>query len=87
MIDYVKTGGYSNLANRIAQVNNPTLILWGEADDMLPAEDAERFHQSLANSQLIKLRKCGHAPQLEQPLITSQHILQFLNERTSARFE
>ena len=67
MISYVKTGGYSDLANRIAQVNKPTLILWGEADDILPLEDAEKFQQSIANSQLIKLKNCGHAPQIEQP--------------------
>ncbi|MEH2252413.1 alpha/beta fold hydrolase [Nostoc sp.] len=81
MISYVKTGGYSDLANRIVQVDKPTLILWGEADGMLPPEDAEKFQQSIANSQLIKLKNCGHAPQLEQPQITSQHIFQFLNNR------
>jgi pimeloyl-ACP methyl ester carboxylesterase len=79
MISYVKTGGYTDLSNRIAQVDKPTLILWGEADDMLPPEDAEKFHQDIANSKLIKLNNCGHAPQLEQPQMTSQHILQFLN--------
>lgn len=81
MISYVKTGGYSDLANRIAQVDKPTLILWGETDDMLPQEDAEKFQQDIVNSQLIKLKNCGHAPQIEQPEITSQHILQFLNNR------
>ncbi|BAZ02680.1 2-hydroxy-6-oxohepta-2,4-dienoate hydrolase [Tolypothrix tenuis PCC 7101] len=79
MISYVKTGGYSNLANKIAQVDKPTLILWGEADDMLPSKDAEKFQQNIANSKLIKLKNCGHAPQIEQPEITFQHILQFLS--------
>ncbi|MEH2068945.1 MAG: alpha/beta hydrolase [Nostoc sp.] len=79
MISYVKTGGYINLANRITQVDKPTLILWGEADDMLPSEDAEKFQQDIANSQLIKLKNCGHAPQIEQPQMTSQYILQFVN--------
>jgi pimeloyl-ACP methyl ester carboxylesterase len=46
---------------------------------MLPASDAEKFHQDIANSQLIKLKNCGHAPQVEQPEITAQYILQFLN--------
>ncbi|BAY09421.1 alpha/beta fold hydrolase [Calothrix sp. NIES-2098] len=78
MISYVKTGGYTNLANRIAQVDKPTLILWGENDDMLASGDAEKFQKDIANSQLIKLKNCGHAPQIEQPQITSQHILQFL---------
>jgi len=79
MISYVKSGGYSDLANSIVQVDKPTLILWGETDDMLPKEDAEKFHQDVANSKLIKLKNCGHAPQIEQPQLVSQHILQFLN--------
>ncbi|MCC5654806.1 alpha/beta hydrolase [Nostoc sp. XA013] len=84
MISYVKSGGYDDLANSIGQVGNPTLILWGEADDMLPSEDAEKFHQNIANSKLIKLKNCGHAPQIEQPQMVSQHILQFLNDQTAA---
>ncbi|MHC5763913.1 alpha/beta fold hydrolase [Nostoc sp.] len=79
MISYVKSGGYIDLANRIAQVDKLTLILWGETDDMLPSEDAEKFQRSIANSQLILLKNCGHTPQIEQPQITSQHILHFLN--------
>jgi pimeloyl-ACP methyl ester carboxylesterase len=34
---------------------------------MLPLGDAEKFQRSIANSQLIKLKNCGHAPQIEQP--------------------
>jgi pimeloyl-ACP methyl ester carboxylesterase len=79
MISYVKSGGYSELANRIAQVDKPTLILWGETDDLPPSEDAEKFQQSIVNPQLILLRNFVHTPKTEQPKITSQHILHFLN--------
>ncbi|MEH2434990.1 MAG: hypothetical protein V7K25_12175 [Nostoc sp.] len=48
---------------------------------MLPPEDAEKFQQSIANSKLIKLKNCGHAPQVEQPEMASQYISQFLNNR------
>ncbi|MBD2775089.1 alpha/beta fold hydrolase [Iningainema tapete] len=79
MISYVKSGGYNDFADKIASVDKPTLILWGEADDMLGAGDAEKFQQDIANSRLIKLRNCGHVPQLEQPQVTAQHILEFRN--------
>ncbi len=78
MISFVKSGDYSNFAEKIAQVDKPTLILWGEADDMLGVSDAERFQQNIANSQLIKLKNCGHAPQLEQPHTTAQYILEYI---------
>ena len=75
MISYAKSGGY-DIADKIAQVDLPTLILWGEADDMLDIGDAEKFQQAIAHSQLHKLN-CGHVPQLEQPQITASHILEF----------
>jgi len=79
MISYVKTGGYNDLANKIAQIDKPTLILWGEDDNMLSPGDAEKFQQNIVNSRLIKLQNCGHAPQIEQPQMTFQQILQFVN--------
>lgn len=77
MIAFTKSGGYNFLANRIRQVTQPTLILWGESDDVLGTEDAQKFQQDMANSQLVWIRSCGHAPQLEQPEATAWHILAF----------
>ena len=76
ILHHTRSGGYDNLAGKIAQIDKPTLILWGEADDVLAAGDAEKFQQAIVHSQLQKL-KCGHAPQLEQPQATAQHILAF----------
>ncbi|MUG95530.1 alpha/beta fold hydrolase [Scytonema sp. UIC 10036] len=82
MISYAKTGGYDDLADKIPQVDKQTLILWGEADDMLAPEDAENFHKDIKHSQLIKVKNCGHAPQIEQPKIIAQCILEFLKNGT-----
>lgn len=77
MITFMKSGGYSNLVDKIAQINLPTLILWSEADEILGVGDAEKFHRAIAHSQLIWLKNCGHVPQLEQPKITALHLLAF----------
>jgi pimeloyl-ACP methyl ester carboxylesterase len=77
MISFTKSGGYTDLADRMAQIHKPTLILWGEADDTLDKGDAVKFNRAIANSQLIWLKNCGHAPQLEQPRITSEYLLAF----------
>ncbi|MBD1945762.1 alpha/beta hydrolase, partial [Coleofasciculus sp. FACHB-712] len=61
----------------IPQIDKRTLILWGEADDMLGTDDAERFKRAIAHSQLIWIENCGHVPQFEQPEITAKHILAF----------
>lgn len=77
MITFMKSGGYSNLVDKIAQIDKPTLILWSEADKTLGIDDAVKFQRAIAHSQLIWLKNCGHVPQLEQPEITAEHLLAF----------
>ena len=75
MMSFTKSGGYSDLADKIAQIDKPTLILWGEFDETLGVDDALKFQRAIAHSQLIWLRNCGHVPQLEQPQTTAEHLL------------
>ncbi|MEA5596910.1 alpha/beta hydrolase [Rivularia sp. UHCC 0363] len=65
-ISFTKSGGYSEIAPRIKEISKPTLILWGEKDETLGTQDADKFKRAIAQSRLIWLR-CGHTPQLEQP--------------------
>ena len=83
MIAFTKSGGYSNLADKISQIDKPTLILWGEADETLGIADATKFQQAIAHSQLIWLKNCGHVPQLEQPQTTANHLLCFRSSTLS----
>ncbi len=77
MIAFMKSGGYSELVDKIAQIKQPTLILWSEADETLGIGDAMKFKSAIAHSQLIWLKNCGHVPQLEQPELTAKHLLAF----------
>lgn len=77
MIAFMKSGGYSNLEDKIAQIAKQTLILWSEADETLGIGDAVKFHRAITHSQLIWLKNCGHVPQLEQPETIAIHLLAF----------
>jgi pimeloyl-ACP methyl ester carboxylesterase len=72
---FTKSGGYS-MADKIAQIDKPTLILWGKNDDTLARGDAVKFQKAIAHSQLIWLN-CGHVPQLEEPEIVANQLLAF----------
>lgn len=76
MISFTKSGGYSNLADKIAQISKPTLVLWGELDETLSIGDAAKFQRAIAHSKLVWLN-CGHVPQLEQPQTTAEYLLDF----------
>ena len=79
LIAFTKSGGYSSFKN-IAQIKQPTLILWGQCDRILGIADANKFKQAITHSKLIWIKDCGHVPHLEQPQITAQHILEFRNQ-------
>ncbi|ARV58189.1 2-hydroxy-6-oxohepta-2,4-dienoate hydrolase [Nostocales cyanobacterium HT-58-2] len=78
LIAFTKSGGYSAFRfKKLAEIVQPTLILWGDSDRILGTRDANRFKLAIANSKLIWIKDCGHVPHLEQPQMTAQHILEF----------
>jgi len=79
LIAFTKSGGYNFLSSKISQITCPTLILWGDSDQILGTKDATRFETAIANSKLIWLEQCGHVPHLEKPELTAKHILEFAN--------
>lgn len=77
LISFTKSGGYNFLSDRIHHITKPTLIVWGESDDVLGTDDANKFHHDIAGSQLVWIRDARHVPHIEQPQTTAQHILDF----------
>jgi pimeloyl-ACP methyl ester carboxylesterase len=50
-------------AQYIAQ---PTLIVWGEDDSIIPLTSGKRLHEAILNSRLVIFKNCGHIPQEEK---------------------
>ena len=47
-------------------INQPTLIIWGEDDKVIPVDDGHKLHGSILHSRLVILKDCGHVPAEEQ---------------------
>ena len=69
---------YGENAADIARIRQPTLILWGGRDQLIPPENAARFHADIAGSELKVFDDLGHIPQEEDPARTLVPVLQFL---------
>lgn len=76
IIAFTKSGGYNFLGDKISQIDKPTLILWGDSDQILGTQAAERFRKAIFTSRLVWVKHCGHVPHLEQPQITAACILE-----------
>jgi len=77
LIAFTKSGGYASFQDKLAKIQQPTLILWGDNDKILGTADAVKFQAAIPNSKLIWVKDCGHVPHLEQPENTALAILEF----------
>ncbi len=80
LIAFTKSRGYGGLAEKIARVAVPTLVLWGQQDKILGVKDAARFEQVLPDGKLVWIEDCGHVPHLEQAKKTTAQIVYFLKD-------
>jgi pimeloyl-ACP methyl ester carboxylesterase len=65
-------------AELIKTVGQPTLILWGAQDRLIPEPSGQRFHQDIAGSQYVVFDGLGHVPQEEDPQRSVAEVLKFL---------
>ncbi len=58
-------------ANRIEAdasfITQPTLLVWGENDRVIPVRNGEKLHDAILHSRLVVFKSCGHVPQEEAP--------------------
>ena len=62
----------------IKYIEQPTLLLWGAEDLLIPVENAHKFHKDLPTSTLVILEHTGHTPMEESPLKSLAPVLDFL---------
>lgn len=59
------------------EVKTPSLILWGENDNVLPIQQLEGF-KKMPNASIITFLGVGHSPQEEIPTESVNHAIQYL---------
>jgi len=65
------------LSPELAPVRVPSLVLWGEADRLLPMSSVGWFRQKLGASAVEIVPRCGHLPQIEQPRLVADRLVKF----------
>lgn len=56
----------------------PTLIVWGDADDIIPVSHAHAAHDAIPGSRLVILEGVGHFPHLQAPEALLAALVDFL---------
>jgi pimeloyl-ACP methyl ester carboxylesterase len=84
-ISMAKSALRHNLADKLGQIKNPALLIWGNQDAITPPFVGEKFKELLPNSTLFFIDKCGHAPMLERPVEFNNYLADFLNKLALSR--
>ena len=59
----------------LRDVATPTLVVWGEADRVVPRQCADRYLAALPDARLVIVPGCGHAVDLEAPDSLARMVL------------
>ncbi len=62
----------------LAGASAPALVVWGEADTLVPLEEGRNLAERLPRGQLVVLPDAGHACYLDQPQAFHAALLSFL---------
>lgn len=78
LIERFKQRPSGSMAHRINELKQPTLVMWGGRDRLIPPEAAERFHCDIEGSTLVIFDDLGHAPEEEDPARSVAAVKTFL---------
>ena len=70
--------------DRLAQVAQPTLLVVGSEDRIVDPRQAMEAAALLPHGKLVVLKRCGHAPQIEQAPLINRLVIDFLREDENA---
>jgi pimeloyl-ACP methyl ester carboxylesterase len=62
----------------------PSLIVWGERDPIIPVAHAHSAHAAMPGSRLELLERAGHFPQLDDPILVSGLLADFIESTPAA---
>lgn len=66
------------LRRRAARIKAPTLVLWGEADQLFKPEHGRTVARDIPGSEFALVADAGHIPYIEQPQATLEIVQRFL---------
>jgi len=82
IIHAARSAKKDNLLDLLSGIQAPTLLLWGEDDEVTSLEVAETFHKNIPRAELVTVKDCGHAPMIEHPEWFAEEVGKFLKKHS-----
>jgi haloalkane dehalogenase len=81
-LELYRSGDFEKLEpydGQVARLGLPTLIVWGGQDRYAGVKMAHRFHEEIADSELVLLEAAGHFVWEDEPERTTAALVDFLD--------
>jgi len=69
----------------LAAIEAPTLLVWGERDQMIPVGNAKDYLDAIAGAELVTFPDLGHVPHEEAPARSLPPVADFLDRHLTGR--
>ena len=66
------------LAKRLGEIRHPTLIVWGDQDEVFPPQTGRDLRAIISTATLEMIPEAGHIPMWEQPNLVNPLLVKFL---------
>jgi pimeloyl-ACP methyl ester carboxylesterase len=66
------------IQDNVSKITTPTLILWGDHDNLIPLDAGEAYNAAIRGSKLVVFKNCGHVPMEELPEQSGRIVREFL---------
>ena len=70
--------GRDGFYTRLAELERPSLFVWGTHDRLIPSAFSRQVAESLPGAEQVIIQDCGHVPQVERPDQTNGMLRRFL---------
>ena len=67
------------LAFWLRRIAVPTLVLWGASDGIVTPAYGRAYAGLIPGARFAAIEQAGHHPEIEQPEVFADHVLDFLN--------
>ena len=78
-IDVMKAIFEIDFRSELAMVRVPTLVLWGERDEVTPIEHSRQIAEGIPGAVLKTIPDAGHIANIDQPEAFNRHLAEFLD--------
>ena len=68
-----------HLAKWLHRINRPTLLIWGDADKVIPPAYGPAFRDLIPGARLEMFPRCGHLPHVERADAFAQCVIGFID--------